>query len=166
MFSKWRKKSAEPSTIEILAPVTGKAVSLSQVPDEAFAAGHMGQGIAIEPAEGKLIAPFEGKVVHVIKSNHAVMIENVEGIQFLFHIGINTVSLKGEGFTSHVSVGDKVKAGQLLIEFNIEQIKAAGYPVITPIVVTNADEMVSSLEMHDGPVTAGRDAIFKAVLKS
>lgn len=166
MFSKWRKKSAEPITLEILAPVTGKVVALTEVPDEAFAAGHMGEGIAIEPAEGKLIAPFEGKVVHVIKSNHAVMIENAEGIQFLFHIGINTVSLKGEGFTSHVSVGDKVKAGQLLIEFDIEQIKAAGYPVITPIVVTNADEMVSSLEMHGGPVTAGRDTIFKAVLKS
>lgn len=166
MFSKWRKKSAEPITLEILAPVTGKAVALTEVPDEAFAAGHMGKGIAIEPAEGKLISPFEGKVVHVIKSNHAVMIENAEGIQFLFHIGINTVSLKGEGFTSHVSVGDKVKAGQLLIEFDIEQIKAAGYPVITPIVVTNADEMVSSLETHAGPVTAGKDTIFKAVLKS
>lgn len=166
MFSKWRKKSTEPSTLEILAPVTGKAVALTEVPDEAFAAGHMGKGIAIEPAEGKLIAPFEGKVVHVIKSNHAVMIENAEGIQFLFHIGINTVSLKGEGFTSHVSAGDKVKAGQTLIEFNIEQIKAAGYPVITPIVVTNADEMVSTLEMHAGSVTAGRDTIFKAVLKS
>lgn len=166
VFSEWKKKSAEPGTLEILAPVTGEAVALAEVPDEAFAAGHMGKGIAIEPAEGKLIAPFAGEVVHVIKSRHAVMLEHAEGIQFLFHIGINTVSLKGEGFTSHVSVGDKVEAGQLLIEFNIEQIRAAGYPAITPIVVTNADEMVSSLEMYAGPVTAGRDVIFKAVLKS
>lgn len=166
MFSKWRKKSIEPSTLEILAPLTGKAVPLSEVPDEAFAAGHMGKGIAIEPLEGKLIAPFEGKIIHIIKSNHAVMIEHTEGIQFLFHIGINTVSLKGEGFTPHVSVGDKVKAGQLLIEFDIEQIKAAGYHVITPIVVTNADERVSSLKAHEGSVSAGRDHIFSAVLKS
>lgn len=166
MFSKWRKKSIEPSTLEILAPLTGKAVPLSEVPDEAFAAGYMGKGIAIEPLEGNLIAPFEGKIIHIIKSNHAVMIEHTEGIQFLFHIGINTVSLKGEGFTSHVSVGDKVKAGQLLIEFDIEQIKAAGYHVITSIVVTNADERVSSLKAYEGSVSAGRDPIFSAVLKS
>lgn len=166
MFSKWRKKSAETKVVEVAAPVTGRAVPLSEVPDEAFAGGHMGQGIAIEPEEGKLIAPFDGTVVHVIKSSHAVMVENAEGMQFLFHIGINTVSLKGEGFNSHVSTGDKVKKGQVLIEFDISKIKEAGYPVITPIIVTNADEVASGLETLTGPVTAGRDVILKAVLKS
>ncbi len=166
MFSKWRKKSAENQVVEVVAPVTGRAVPLTEVPDEAFAGGHMGQGVAIEPTEGKLIAPFDGTVVHVIKSNHAVMVENAEGLQFLFHIGINTVSLKGEGFTSHVTTGDAVKAGQILIEFDIAKIKEAGYPVITPIIVTNADEVASDLEKIIGPVTAGRDVILKAVLKS
>ncbi|RCX17061.1 PTS system glucose-specific IIA component [Fontibacillus phaseoli] len=166
MFSKWRKKSAENQVVDMVAPVTGRAVSLKEVPDEAFAGGHMGQGIAIEPTEGKLIAPFDGTVVHVIKSSHAVMVENASGMQFLFHIGINTVSLKGEGFTCHVTTGDAVKAGQILIEFDIAKIKEAGYPVITPIIVTNADEVASDLEKITGPVTAGRDVILKAVLKS
>ncbi|GAF07798.1 PTS system [Paenibacillus pini JCM 16418] len=121
MFSKWKSKKNQP--IEILSPVTGEAVSLEKVPDEAFAGGHMGKGIAIEPTEGKLIAPFDGTVAHVIKSNHAVIIEDSNGLQFLFHIGINTVGLKGVGFTSHIATGDQVKAGQTLIEFDIEAIK-------------------------------------------
>lgn len=166
MFSKWRKKSSASQTVEVTAPVTGLAVPLSEVPDEAFAGGHMGQGIAIEPTEGKLVAPFEGTVVHVIKTGHAVMLENASGIQFLFHIGINTVSLKGEGFASRVSVGDQVKPGETLIEFDIEKIRSAGYPVITPVIVTNADEVTSELVKFTGPVTAGRDVILKAVLKS
>ncbi|MEF2966065.1 PTS glucose transporter subunit IIA [Paenibacillus sp. M1] len=166
MFSKWRKKSAESKVVEVVAPITGRSVALAEVPDEAFAAGHMGQGIAIEPEEGKLISPFDGTVIHVIKSSHAVMVENEEGLQFLFHIGINTVSLKGDGFKSHVAVGQKVKAGQVLIDFDIAKIKQAGYPVITPIIVTNADEVADSLEKITGPVMAGRDVILKAVLKS
>jgi len=165
MFSKWRKKNTESKVLEILSPLTGEAVPLAQVPDEAFAGGHMGPGIAVEPSEGRLVAPFDGKVVHVIKSNHAVMMKHSSGLQFLFHLGINTVSLKGEGFTAHVSVGDKVKAGQLLIEFDIAAIREAGYPVISPIIVTNAGEVTSSVEPITGPVTAGSSVILKAVLQ-
>ncbi|ANS74122.1 PTS glucose transporter subunit IIA [Paenibacillus yonginensis] len=166
MFSKWRKKSNSNQAVEIVAPVSGEAVALSAVPDEAFAAGHMGQGIAIEPNEGKLIAPFNGTVAHVIKSNHALILEQEgTGLQFLFHIGINTVALKGEGFTSHVAASDKVKQGQLLIEFDLEQIKAAGYPVITPVIVTNADELTESMETNTGTVTAGQDVLLKLVLR-
>ncbi|MDQ0088625.1 PTS system glucose-specific IIA component [Paenibacillus anaericanus] len=166
MFSKWRKKSTESQVVDIYSPVTGNAVPLANVPDEAFAGGHMGKGVAIEPLVGQLIAPFDGTVAHVIKSNHAVMLEHASGLQFLFHIGINTVSLKGDGFTSHISTGDKVKAGQVLIEFDIEKIKGAGYPIITPIIVTNADEVTSSIELFNGPVKAGSDVILKAVIKS
>ncbi|MGG6314221.1 PTS sugar transporter subunit IIA [Paenibacillus macerans] len=165
MFSKWRKKSTENQTVEIHSPLSGEAVPLAQVPDEAFAGGHMGPGLAIEPSAGKLVAPFDGKVVHVIKSSHAVMMEHPSGLQFLFHIGINTVSLKGEGFISHIAAGDKVKAGQLMIEFDIEKIREAGYPVISPIIVTNAGEVTSNLETLNGPVTAGGSVILKAVLK-
>ncbi|GGH19135.1 PTS sugar transporter subunit IIA [Paenibacillus segetis] len=166
MFSKWRKKTEESKVIEIFSPVTGQSVSLTEVPDEAFAGGHMGKGVAIEPSIGKLVAPFEGTVAHVIKSNHALMLEHSSGLQFLFHIGVNTVSLKGEGFVSHVATGDKVKPGQLLIEFDIEKIQNAGFPVITPIIVTNADEVTSNIETIFGPVQAGSDVILKAVIKS
>ncbi|AJS57246.1 PTS sugar transporter subunit IIA [Paenibacillus sp. IHBB 10380] len=166
MFSKWKKKTNESKIIEIFSPVTGESLSLTQVPDEAFAGGHMGRGVAIEPTIGKLIAPFNGTVAHIIKSNHAIMLEHPSGLQFLFHIGVNTVSLKGEGFISHVTIGDKVEAGQVLIEFDIERIKSEGYPVITPIIVTNADDVTTNLELFSGPVQAGSTVILKAVLKS
>ncbi|WP_054958272.1 PTS sugar transporter subunit IIA [Paenibacillus dakarensis] len=165
MFERWKKKV--PTKVEVKAPLTGTAVPLSQVPDEAFAAGHMGKGIAIEPTEGRLVAPFEGTVAHVIKTKHAVMLEEKStGLQYLFHIGINTVGLKGEGFTSHVNVGDSVKAGQVLIEFDMEAIKAAGYPIVTPVIVTNADEIASEVEGHIGSVTAGSDTILTITLNS
>lgn len=165
MFTKWRKKNTESKRLEILSPLTGEAVPLTQVPDEAFAGGHMGPGLAVEPSEGRLVAPFDGKIVHVIKSSHAVMIEHPSGLQFLFHLGINTVSLKGEGFTAHVTVGDTVKAGQLLIEFDLAGIREAGYPAISPIIVTNAGEVTNSVETITGPVTAGGSVILKAVLQ-
>lgn len=166
MFERWRKKK-NATQIQIKAPLTGKAVPLSEVPDEAFAAGHMGQGIAIEPAEGKLVAPFDGTVAHVIKSKHAVMLEDAAtGLQYLFHVGINTVGLKGEGYTSHVNTGDQVKAGQMLIEFDADVIRNAGYPLITPIIITNADELASKVEGHTGNVTAGQDIVLSVELKS
>lgn len=165
MFERWKKKSAV--NVEVKSPLTGVAVPLSQVPDEAFAAGHMGKGIAIEPSEGRLIAPFDGTVAHVIKTKHAVMLEEKDtGLQYLFHIGINTVGLKGEGYTSHVNVGDTVIAGQTLIEFDIAAIKAAGYPVVTPIIVTNADELSADVEEHTGSVTAGTDSVLSITLHS
>lgn len=166
MFDRWKKKK-NVNKVEVKAPLTGQAVSLSQVPDEAFAAGHMGKGIAIEPSEGRLVAPFDGTVVHVIKTKHAVMLEEkATGLQYLFHIGINTVGLKGEGYTSYVNVGDVVKTGQTLIEFDIDAIKAAGYPIVTPVIVTNADELASTVEEHTGSVTAGSDSVLSINLNS
>lgn len=165
MFDRWKKKKTA-TVIQLTAPLSGKAVPLSQVPDEAFAAGHMGQGIAIEPSEGKLIAPFDGTVAHVIKSKHAVMLEDpATGLQYLFHIGINTVGLKGEGFTSHVQAGDHVKSGQTLIEFDMAAIRAAGYPTITPIIVTNADEVASKVDGQTGDVVSGQNPVLTIELK-
>lgn len=163
MFDLFRKKT--PKNLEVMSPLNGKAVPLAEVPDEAFAAGHMGQGIAIEPSEGRLVAPFDGTVAHVIKSKHAVMLEEKgTGLQFLFHIGINTVGLKGEGYTTHVSTGDKVKAGQTLVDFDMAAIKAAGYPLVTPIIVTNADELGAAVEVHTGEVTAGSSPVLSISL--
>ncbi|CQR55587.1 PTS sugar transporter subunit IIA [Paenibacillus riograndensis] len=163
MFSKWKsKKEAQPSkitTLEILAPVSGQAVSLTGVPDETFSGGHMGQGIAIEPSEGKLIAPFDGKIAHVVKSSHAVIIEHSSGLQLLLHIGMDTVSLKGSGFISHIASGDEVKAGQTLIEFDIASIQAAGYQTITPVIVTRNGEADPEVVCRYGSVTAGKDII-------
>ncbi|MHA6531945.1 PTS sugar transporter subunit IIA [Paenibacillus sp. BAC0078] len=163
MFSKWKSKKeekrAEAAILNISAPVSGQAVPLSGVPDETFAGGHMGKGVAIEPIEGKLIAPFDGVVAHVVKSNHAVILEHPSGLQLLLHIGIDTVSLKGSGFTSHIASGDNVKAGETLIEFDLEAIRTAGYRTITPVIVTNSGEFVQGVDCHYGEVAAGREII-------
>lgn len=135
------------SVVEIHAPMFGQAVALEQVPDPAFSSGAMGQGIAVEPTEGKVVAPFDGVVAHVIDSKHAVILEHESGVQILIHVGINTVSLKGNGFTSHVQTGDQVKAGQLLLEFDRDVITQAGYPIITPIIVPDGQDQIERVEV-------------------
>lgn len=169
MFSKWKSKKEEKHAehiIEITAPVSGNSVPLSGVPDEIFAGGHMGKGIAIEPIEGKLIAPFDGKVAHVVKTNHAVILEHSSGLQLLLHIGIDTVSLKGNGFVSHIANGDMVKAGQTLIEFDLDAIRAAGLPTITPVIVTSSEEVSREVDCHYGQVTAGKESILTVASKA
>lgn len=156
---KWLKGKTQSKleVLEVVAPLTGKVVPLEQVPDPAFAQKAMGEGVAIEPAEGKVVAPFDGKVAHLIdKSKHAVILEHASGVQVLIHIGVNTVSLKGEGFKAHVSTGDEVKAGQLLIEFDIKAIEAAGYPVVTPVLIPDGVDAVKSVQSVEnaGSVTA------------
>ncbi|MEK8126884.1 PTS glucose transporter subunit IIA [Paenibacillus filicis] len=167
MFSKlFSKNKASDNRLEIASPMTGTAVPLSQVPDQAFAEKYMGDGVAVEPSEGKLIAPFDGKVAHMINTRHAVILEHESGLQLLVHIGINTVALGGEGFTAYVQTGDEVKAGQLLIEFDMAAIQAAGYPVITPVVIANEEESVESLESRFGAVRAGEAGALQVVLKT
>lgn len=152
--------------LELLSPLSGSAVPLEQVPDPAFAEKQMGEGIAIEPSEGKVYAPFDATVVHVIKkSKHAIMLEHVSGVQILIHVGINTVALKGSGFTCLKNIGDKVQAGELLLEFDMEAIRAAGYPLITPIIIPAGQEMVEKIEEKTGPATAKQTNILTIHLK-
>lgn len=168
MFSKWKSKKEEnltEHTIEILAPISGESVPLAEVPDETFAGGHMGNGIAIKPSEGILKAPFDGKVAHIVKSNHAVILEHSSGVQLLLHIGIDTVSLKGSGFVSHITSGDQVKAGQTLIEFDLNVIRAAGCDTISPVIVTSIEESPPQVNGHYGQVTAGQDLILTVASK-
>lgn len=132
--------------LEIASPIYGTVVELDQVPDPAFAEKHMGEGFAIEPSEGKVYAPFDGVVAHVMdKSKHAVILEHETGVQLLVHIGVNTVSLKGKGFVTHVKSGDKVRAGQLLIEFDMDIIEEAGLPFITPVLIPSGNEAIASV---------------------
>ncbi|PYE50282.1 PTS beta-glucoside transporter subunit IIBCA [Paenibacillus barcinonensis] len=132
--------------LEIASPVNGTIVALEQVPDPAFSEKHMGEGFAIEPSEGKVYAPFDGVVAHIMdKSKHAVILEHATGVQLLVHVGINTVGLKGKGFVAHVKSGDSVLEGQLLIEFDSDIIQSAGLPQITPVLIPNGNEMISSV---------------------
>ncbi len=125
---------------EIESPLNGEVIELSKISDEAFASGALGQGVAIEPSEGKLVAPASGVVSALFPTKHAIGITTDQGAKILIHIGMDTVQLKGKYFTAHTSQDARVEKGQLLIEFDIEQIKAAGLPVTTPIVLTNHEE--------------------------
>lgn len=151
--------------LELISPLSGTAVSLEQVPDPAFAEKQMGEGVAIEPSEGKVYAPFDATVAHVIKSKHALILEHASGVQVLIHVGINTVSLKGSGFTTHKNIGDKVQAGELLLEFDMEAIRAAGYPLITPIIIPAGQDMVKKIEEKTGPAAARQSSILTIHLK-
>ncbi|QGQ45451.1 beta-glucoside-specific PTS transporter subunit IIABC [Metabacillus sediminilitoris] len=125
------------ATEEIASPLKGEVKILSEIKDEAFASGALGDGVAIEPTEGKLVAPASGIVTALFPTNHAIGIKTDQGAEILIHIGMDTVRLGGKHFSSHTSQGARVEKGQLLIEFDIKQIKAEGLPVTTPIVVTN-----------------------------
>lgn len=125
---------------EVVSPLNGEVIALSEVKDAAFSSGALGHGVAIEPSEGKLVAPVAGTVSALFPTKHAIGITTDSGADLLIHIGMDTVQLEGKFFTAHVSQGDYVKAGQLLIEFDMQQIKEAGKPLTTPIVVTNHKE--------------------------
>ncbi len=122
------------------APVAGKAVAISEVSDPTFGQEILGKGMAIIPSAGKVVAPIDGTVEMVFDTKHAISMSSDSGIQILIHVGLDTVSLKGEPFTAHVESGQKVKAGDLMLEFDIEAIKSAGLETITPIVICNSDD--------------------------
>ena len=123
--------------IELHSPIEGTAVALSDVPDPIFAAGKLGEGVAIEPTGTTVVAPAAGKVAATYPSGHAVGLKLENGIELLIHVGLDTVNLDGKGFSVKVAKGDVVAAGDTLIEFDPEVIKDAGYPLITPVIVTN-----------------------------
>ncbi|HEM4646457.1 PTS sugar transporter subunit IIBCA [Streptococcus suis] len=125
------------AAIELISPLTGQTKELSQATDPVFASGVMGQGVLIDPTEGLLVAPVDGEISVLFPTNHAVGITATNGVEFLMHIGMDTVGLEGKGFTAHVKQGDKVKAGDKLISFDIDVIKAAGLVAETPVIVTN-----------------------------
>ena len=124
----------------VYAPIKGNIVKLEDVKDEAFSSGAMGKGIAIDPAEGKVYAPFDGIIETAFPTKHAIGLSSDKGVELLIHIGMDTVKLNGEHFTSHIEDGQKIKKGDLLLEFNIEGIKSAGYPTVTPVIITNSDD--------------------------
>lgn len=129
------------STVIIEAPVPGKVVPLSEVPDETFSSGLLGSGFAVEPSEGKVMAPFDGICEMVFDTRHAIGLRSDTGVVLLIHVGLETVNLGGKPFTPHVKNGDRIQKGQILMEFDMEAIKAANCPLITPVLVTNADEI-------------------------
>ena len=152
-----KEQTAEIKKIE--SPLAGTVIPLSEVHDEVFASEMLGKGCAVIPEEGKVYAPFDGKVVGLLDSHHAVGMESTDGVEILIHVGMDTVKLNGRCFTIHVEEGEQVKKGQLLLEFDIPGIKEAGYEVTTPIIITNSDEF-NNVEMKaEGQVTVGTELL-------
>ncbi len=122
----------------IFSPLSGEVVDLSEVPDETFAQGMMGEGIAIKPDSNEVVAPFDGEIVSIFPTKHAIGLKSVNGVEVLIHIGIDTVNLKGEHFELFKKAGDKVKKGDLIVKCDFDAIKKAGYETITPVIITNS----------------------------
>jgi glucose-specific phosphotransferase system IIA component len=150
--------------IDIISPMTGKIIPLEEVEDEGFSTKRLGEGIAIEITDGKVIAPFDGEITSTYKSNHCIAIRSEEGIELLIHIGLDTIKLKGEGFTQKVALMQKVKKGDTILEADLGLLKEKGKSLVSPVVIINMGR-VETLEKFDGNVEKGVNNIMSVLLK-
>lgn len=141
LFNKKEDVAVNGKEKVVCSPLDGEVIPLSEVGDPAFAGGMMGQGVGILPTSGKLLAPVDGEIAAVFPTGHALGIRTDNGMELMLHIGIDTVELDGKGFKAHIKEGDQIRTGDLLVEFDIEEIVSAGYKVTTMVLVSNAKEM-------------------------
>lgn len=142
---------AVPAEEEIKSPVKGKVIPLAEVTDETFASEMLGTTVAVEPEDGKIVAPCDAEVLNVFDTGHAVCLTTQSGGELLIHVGVDTVKMEGKGFTKKVSDGAKVHAGDVLIEADLDTIRAAGYPATTMVILTNADDFAEVTKAEPGP---------------
>lgn len=157
MFDFFKKKKVKELVLG--APVKGKAVPLSDVSDPTFGEGMLGKGIAIVPEEGKFYAPASGTIEMVFNTLHAISMTTDAGAEVLIHVGIDTVQMDGEGFKGYVKAGDKVEKGDLILEVDLDKVKAAGYDTITPMLICNTDDYAEVAGLSGKDVEAGDDVI-------
>lgn len=150
------QESIKPKENEIFSPMNGMVLALDQVPDVTFASGLLGKGIAIIPADGRVIAPFAGEVASLFETRQAIGLLSDSGIEVLIHVGIDTVKLEGKPFVAHVKPGDKVEPGDLLLEFDRTSILAAGFDLATPIIISNSDDYSGITTLVSRAAHAGR----------
>lgn len=152
-----KKSRLEKEIIE--SPIKGEVMQLKDIEDAAFSSGVLGSGVAIVPAEGVVESPINGEVTALFPSLHAIGITSENGVQILIHVGLNTVQLEGKGFKAYVKQGEKIKKGQRLLDFSIEEIVQAGYSVVTPIVITNSADYLEVAESKERNVDRGSNLI-------
>ena len=145
----------------LLAVADGSVLPLAEVADEAFASGMLGQGIAIEPREGTVYSPIDGTVDSVTDTGHAYSICTEDGLDVLVHVGIDTVEMKGDGFLPMVKIGDRVKAGDVLLRADLDKIRAAGHPVTIPVLITNPERLRSFSCKGGADVIGGKSTVIE-----
>lgn len=148
-------KEVKSSKLEkeiVASPIKGEVLNLSDIEDAAFASGVLGQGVAIIPSDGKVVAPVDGVVTTLFPSLHAIGILSDDGVEVLIHIGLNTVQLEGRGFEAYIKNGDRITKGQTILNFDIDVIKEAGYSVVTPIVITNSSQFLDVVQTESKDV--------------
>lgn len=162
-----RKKKDEPTNetkndnLKLVAPITGKSIPLSEVPDPVFAQKMAGDGVAINPTGDVAVAPADGELTLVFNTKHAFALTTENGAELLVHIGLETVSLNGEGFEQLVDQGTKVKAGTPIIKFDKEFIKSKGLPLVTPVLITNPDAFTSLKAIENVDTVAGETPVIE-----
>jgi len=164
LFDKLKKLVSDDSTeagaIEIIAPLSGEIVNIEDVPDVVFAEKIVGDGIAIKPNGDKIVAPVNGTIGKIFETNHAFSIESDEGVELFVHFGIDTVELKGEGFTRVAEEGQVVKAGDTIIEFDLAFLQEKAKSTLTPVVISNMDE-IKELNKLSGSVVVGETPVLR-----
>ncbi|ARU65165.1 PTS glucose transporter subunit IIA [Histophilus somni] len=151
-------KESKSIDVEIYAPISGTIVNIEDVPDVVFSEKIVGDGIAIRPTGNKIVAPVDGVIGRIFETNHAFSIESKDGVELFVHFGIDTVELKGEGFTRIVQEGQQVKRGETIIEFDLASLEAKAKSVLTPLVISNMDE-INSMDKMSGEVVAGESVV-------
>lgn len=159
-FDKLFGKAEKKNNNGIYAPIAGQAVPVTEVPDPTFAAGLLGNGIAVIPTDGKVYAPCNATVDMMFTTGHAVSLVADSGAEILIHVGLETVGLEGKCFTVHVQNGQKVKKGDLMIEVDLEGVKAAGLNTITPILICNSDDY-STFKTTVGKAVSNADVVIE-----
>ncbi len=156
-----KKENEAPTEEIIVSPLNGEIIGLEDVPDPVFSEKMMGDGIAILPEDGELLSPVDGEILQVFPTKHAVGIKTKSGMEILIHIGLETVMMKGEGFTSLVKEGDRVRTGQPLISFNVDLVKEKAKSTVTPVIITNGDKAGAIEKFSSDHAQAGTTKIMQ-----
>lgn len=146
------------SDVTLVAPMSGRVVGLDQVDDAVFSSGSLGDGFALLPTDGRVLAPVSGEIISLLPSLHAIGIRTDDGAEVLVHVGLDTVTLAGTHFTAHAAQGDRVAAGDLLVTVDLDAVRAAGYDLTTPVVVINSDAWNVAVDAS-GEVVAGEPVV-------
>ncbi|CAL4318595.1 PTS system glucose-specific EIIA component [Buchnera aphidicola (Neophyllaphis podocarpi)] len=157
-----RKKNKVKNTIEIIAPISGNVIDLNEVPDDVFAKKIVGDGVAINPTGNLIVSPVNGIIGKIFDSMHAFSIESDEGIELFVHFGIDTIELKGEGFSKLAKEKQKVKIGDPIIKLYLNLIRRKAKSILTPVIISNMDK-IKKIKKFSGLVNAGQTVIIKVI---